>query len=51
MRLAVIDDNPDIGEMLQKYLELAGHTVVVYSRACLQTYNQSRMEAMNTIAK
>ena len=30
MRIAVLDDNQNIGEMLQKYLELEGHTVVVY---------------------
>jgi len=30
MRIAVLDDNADIGEMLQQALELAGHTVVVY---------------------
>ena len=30
MRIAVLDDNQCIGEMLQQYLELEGHTVVVY---------------------
>jgi DNA-binding response OmpR family regulator len=30
MRIAVLDDNQCIGEMLQHYLELEGHTVVVY---------------------
>jgi DNA-binding NtrC family response regulator len=30
MRIAVLDDNVAIGEMLQHALELAGHTVVVY---------------------
>jgi DNA-binding response OmpR family regulator len=30
MRIAVLDDNQIIGEMLQQYLELEGHTVVVY---------------------
>ena len=30
MRIAVLDDNQNIGEMLQQYLELEGHTVVVY---------------------
>src|ERR1700676_1349951 len=30
MRIAVLDDNQSIGEMLQYYLELEGHTVVVY---------------------
>ena len=32
MRIAVLDDNQCIGEMLQHYLELEGHTVVVYCR-------------------
>ncbi len=31
MKIAVLDDNLAIGEMLQQGLELAGHTVVVYS--------------------
>jgi DNA-binding response OmpR family regulator len=31
MKIAVLDDNPDMGEMLKQGLELAGHTVVVYS--------------------
>jgi len=30
MRIAVLDDSQNIGEMLQQYLELEGHTVVVY---------------------
>ena len=30
MRIAVLDDNVAISEMLQHGLELAGHTVVVY---------------------
>jgi two-component system, OmpR family, response regulator len=30
VRIAVLDDNPSIGEMLQHYLQLEGHTVVVY---------------------
>ena len=30
MRIAVLDDNLSISEMLQYYLELEGHTVVVY---------------------
>ena len=30
MRIAVLDDNPTIGEMLQQGLGLAGHTVIVY---------------------
>jgi len=30
MRIAVLDDNVAIGEMLQNALELAGHTAVVY---------------------
>jgi len=30
MRIAVLDDNQCIGEMLQLYLELEGHAVVVY---------------------
>jgi DNA-binding response OmpR family regulator len=31
MKIAVLDDNVIIGEMLQQGLELVGHTVVVYS--------------------
>jgi DNA-binding response OmpR family regulator len=31
IRIAVLDDNPTIGEMLHQGLELAGHTVVIYS--------------------
>ena len=31
MKIAVLDDNLIIGEMLQQGLELAGHTIVVYS--------------------
>jgi two-component system, OmpR family, response regulator len=31
MRIAVLDDNLNIGEMLQQGLELVGYTVVVYS--------------------
>ena len=31
MKIAVLDDNLIIGEMLQQGLELVGHTVVVYS--------------------
>jgi DNA-binding response OmpR family regulator len=31
MKIAVLDDNLDMGEMLKQGLELAGHTVVVYS--------------------
>jgi CheY-like chemotaxis protein len=31
MKIAVLDDNPDMGEMLKQGLELAGHTAVVYS--------------------
>jgi two-component system, OmpR family, response regulator len=30
MRIAVLDDNLSISEMLRQYLELEGHTVVVY---------------------
>jgi DNA-binding response OmpR family regulator len=30
LRIAVLDDNPDIGEMLQIGLELYGHTVASY---------------------
>ncbi len=30
MRIAVLADNQSIREMLQQYLELEGHTVVVY---------------------
>ena len=30
MKIAVLDDNQCIGEMLQYYLGLKGHTVVVY---------------------
>ena len=30
IRIAVLDDNPTIGEMLQQGLGLAGHTVVIY---------------------
>lgn len=30
MRIAVLDDNQSIGEMLRHALELEGHTVVVY---------------------
>jgi len=30
MRVAVLDENRSVGEMLQQYLELEGHTVVVY---------------------
>src|SRR5438132_7435571 len=30
MRIAVLDDNRAIGEMLQQALELAGYTVIVY---------------------
>ena len=30
MKIAVLDDNPAIGEMLQRGLELAGHTAVAY---------------------
>jgi DNA-binding response OmpR family regulator len=35
MNIAVLEDHPDIGEMLQHGLELAGHSVVVYSRPAL----------------
>ncbi len=38
MRIAVLDDNVAISEMLQHALELAGHTVVVY-------YNPSKFLA------
>jgi len=31
VKIAVLDDNIIIGEMLQQSLELAGHSVVVYS--------------------
>jgi len=31
VKIAVLDDNLTIGEMLQQGLELAGHTVVLYS--------------------
>jgi DNA-binding response OmpR family regulator len=31
MRIAVLDDNQSMREMLQQYLQLEGHTVVVYS--------------------
>src|SRR5689334_23318726 len=31
MRIAVLDDNVALSEMLQHVLELAGHTVVVYN--------------------
>lgn len=31
MKIAVLDDNSDMGEMLKQGLELAGHTVVVYA--------------------
>jgi len=31
VKIAVLDDNPGIGEMLRHGLELAGHTVVVYT--------------------
>ncbi len=31
MKIAVLDNNVAIGEMLQQGLEMAGHTVVVYS--------------------
>ena len=30
MRIAVLDDNQSMREMLQHYLQLEGHTVVVY---------------------
>ena len=30
MKIAVLDDNLPIGEMLQQALELAGHTIIVY---------------------
>lgn len=33
MRIAVLDDDLTIGEMLQQGLKLAGHTVVVYFSA------------------
>jgi DNA-binding response OmpR family regulator len=32
MNIAVLEENPDIGDMLQHGLELAGYSVVVYSR-------------------
>ena len=35
MNIAVLEENPDIGEMLQHGLELAGNSVVVYSRPAL----------------
>ncbi len=31
VKIAVLDDNPGIGEMLRHGLELVGHTVVVYT--------------------
>jgi DNA-binding response OmpR family regulator len=33
MNIAVLEDHPDIGEMLQHGLGLAGHSVVVYERS------------------
>ena len=48
LRIAVLDDNPGIGEVLQKGLELDGHCVVAYINPSkfLETFMQSTIASI-----